>query len=243
MGYNISELDINQINEMFVDKIADYRYLLENVIDSDDCSKRFNLVARGIGTLLTNYRTLKSLIVEGKGNDRDNESLIQLENYIQSLSNDELEFLKFMTSSLTGNSQNYGLRFQNENGEVLFDNINKSISHSVISTLAGVKKRIGKVFEYPKEFQIRLDNPIQYIISFDKAAVDLPELFGEDLYKCFFTGDGEDFYYLMTKYFSEDEIRLLDKSVSMENDNYHDIYQSLIDEAKNKKIQKHNSIA
>ena len=86
--------------------------------------------------------------------------------------------------------------------------------------------------------QERLDNPTQYVFSFDEAAVDLPKIFGNDIYKCFFTGDGQDFYYLLLNYFTDDEIRILDKAIDKKDDSYHDLYSDLMAKANSKKSTK-----
>lgn len=243
MGYNISKLPTEEISNIFIDKIYDYKDILETIMDNDEYSRRLEIASRNMGTTLTNYNTLKKQIEEGKGNERDKSSFIELENYLQILINDEMEFLKFMVSAHNGNVDDYGLRFQNENGEIMFDNVNRAIAYSVITNVLAIKDKKKEEYEMPKFIEERLNNPMKYIMSFDEVSVDLPKLFGDDLYKCFFTGDGVDFYYLMTKYFNEDEIRLFDKAVTIENDNYHEIYHNLIVLANNKKNQKQRSIS
>ena len=238
MGYNISELSMSELDLIFVDKIADYKDLLDNVMQGEDCKRRFRLIARTIGMSLTNYKMLKDIVDSDKGNERDRYTFIELEKYLNNILNDELEFLKFFTSSFNGNNENYGLRFQNEDGEILLNNINESMSYSIAQNILAVKTRKGKQFEYPKAMQERLDNPTQYVFSFDEAAVDLPKIFGNDIYKCFFTGDGQDFYYLLLNYFTDDEIRILDKAIDKKDDSYHDLYSDLMAKANSKKSTK-----
>lgn len=204
-----------EIVKKLYDKINSYISMINN--------KREVLSTSEIAHLKEEFFNKISYAINGIST---NESYLD---YITELIFDEVLFLNVFTSSISGTR---GIVYDAGESK-LYEGINQSLTYSLINTMALYKGKC-ETFNYP--IVMEPDENVTLFQVKDSVTLDMIDIFKDNLYKMYFTGNGENFHRNMKKIFSEDELvelsNIVDESIRNNNENSYNKYSRLIKNAK-----------
>ncbi len=204
MGKNIEELaneiGYDGVRGYLEDKTNDYLKIMGYYCSIEEVNnKRKNIVGM-IRKLNNDYFSKKNFDDKYNTHTEMTEELSRVYNdekrkfnqtkyALDYLINDEEFFLDYFTSNGTDKT---GVIYQDENNQVLYKGINKSICQSILSIMDLSRKKEGKAFYYDVADD---DKPIIQSVAKDEVvyALSNERFIGGDLYKFFFNGDGASF--------------------------------------------------
>lgn len=253
MGINVSEMTIEEIKECFASKITDYmKEIVKNFCTDEEINEKCNQLSSSLSNSIEKYESVKRAIEEKKEEDALEKiqnvntqiSYSKFVDYFNELLNDELYFVNFLTSSKqVSGYEGSGIEYYDEgNDKILYKGMSRAIAYSVISCMAATKARKGEELIYPKEMRDYLDDYTnRCLLTRDSVPVDLYNLLGDNIYRYYFMGNGEEFHYEMKKLLSDIDLEELsskvDKCIFNNDDSGYFVYDSLIKTALDKKNQ------
>lgn len=206
MNIDISKMSVEKINLLFLDKLKDYLSLMSNFMSPEEIDERRNIVVDNFKELITTYTNQKkehNLYVKAydklKNDVKFLDTFSQVDyNYetskskIEGLFKSEILFLNYITTNFElNNMEDHGVVHKSSDESIHNEGINTALTYSVINTMAFTKERKGEPFNYPKEMETS-DEVSLYQIK-DVLAIDMMEIFGMDILKDFFMGNGKGF--------------------------------------------------
>ena len=200
MDINISELSAKKASLLFLDKIKAYISVMENFMTPEEITTRKEEITNKFNDLIYDYFLLQreinpDVFEVGKEVEMTPElnskmtrfSLVKKE--IEEIISDELGFVNFITKNFE--TSDSGLTYRSGDGKLHNEGINKSITYSVINTIALLKKKNNEPFEYPKELEPG-DETTLFQIK-DSISIDMMDIFKDEVLKDFFLGEGSKF--------------------------------------------------
>lgn len=254
MGNNISEMSVEKNNTIFKNKLEDYLSFMKMFLNENELEERKREILDNFHSLVSDYENSKGSYVTSDSLDisnidsftnmdkihKKNKSIENMGKRIINTLNDELEFLRFITSDFTSNT--HGLVFKTSDGKELYNGIDDSISFALIRSMALLKAKNNEPFELPDELK-KDDEKLRYFQIKDRIVMDMQDLFGDEVYRQYFLGKSKEFnsnlnhIFIMEATTLEDEIKQVETKNKDNNEN-----NAIIDIAAKNLIEFNNGI-
>ena len=244
---SVADFSLEDLKKIFVEKAREMGILMAFYCTPEDSTKRTGQVIKSLKDKCigySNFRNMEQAAVDNLNSYATApESLIQDvellrrgrindETYLDSLLQDDLEFLRFFTTY----GDHRGLEC-NEGNKKLFEGMTKAFDYSVMSVLRGKRRKEGKYYREPDEIREYTEStPLRNVQIRDIVTMDMLDIFGNDVTQMYFKGQGEELYNRLVEYFNNSETTIIEAS------RFDDTSMSLEDYAKYKAISLSDSV-
>ena len=221
MVKSISNLNKNDINEIFDMKINNYDKVLNLYLSSDEKEIIIKKFADRLNDIISKYISARENIpkIDKKELAKDLKMLNDYRNIVNDIKekeavvygliNDESKFLDLLTLNDAGD---FGLTYTDGNGKKLYVGINDAIKKSIITNTEFYIKTLPKD-EYKEKYKesskffsssevIMTSEASLYQIK-DRIVIDMYNILGDDFYKFYLMGNASEFNKRLEVIFSE----------------------------------------
>ena len=197
MEMNISELSVKKTSLLFLDKLETYISIMEKFMTPEEIEKRKEELSSEFNDLIYDFYLLQEEVnpngITSVEISPDQEKKMvrysRLKKKIENIVSSEVGFVNFITTNFE--TDDIGVTFRSEDGVLHHEGINKALTYSIINTIALLKQKNNEPFEYPEEMEPS-DEMSLFQIK-DSISIDMMDIFGDDVIKHFFLGEGEKF--------------------------------------------------
>lgn len=207
---NVSSLKITDINKILLNKIRDYVSIMGKFVSKEEIEERREILVEQLDVLVKNfdssrkqrddYEAIGERARENFKISAEIDKVVDIYNTsylkLDSIINDEIGFLKFFTTNFESENpeEEHGLIYRGVNGNNYYQDIDKSITYSVIKVMDANKRLQGEDFNYPYELRKEDEAEVlRYYQIKDKLTMDMMDIFKDNLMRYYFLGKGEEF--------------------------------------------------
>lgn len=199
MGIDISKLSVTKARLLFSEKLKTYISIMEKYMTPEELEERKGKVTDEFSELIYDYfliqREIPEAFTDGAKIDFTPREMKKMDRFsyvkkkLDSIVSDEIGYVNFITTNFeTGDS---GITYTSDDGKKHYEGINKSLTYSIINVVALLKEKNNEPFEYPKEMEPG-DETTLFQVK-DSISIDMMQVFGDDVIRHFFLGEGAKF--------------------------------------------------
>ena len=226
MKVDVSKISNESMNTLFLSKYKDYLSIMSNFMTPEMIDERRIIVIDNFNKLSKAFfeqkkeRDLYIHVYDTYDKFRNDVRFLDVfanidyeyetnKDKLEDMFNNEISFLNYITTDFDlTNGELHGLLHKSSDGTMHHEGINQALTYSVINTVAFAKARKGEPFDYPKEMEPSEELSLYQVR--DVLAMDVMEVFGENVLVDFFLGNGtkfaDDFRHVFMVYTTTEDV-------------------------------------